>query len=76
MDEIAVLGVIKKTSTNYVIVTDDGKEYRLSAILPWEAISPDYNTYEFELNLGKRISVSGVTNGHTIYRASLSEINE
>ena len=75
MEEIAVTGIIRRSGRNYVIATDDGKEYHLSAILPWEAVSPDYNTHIFELNLGRRMTATGLSDGNTIYKAMLSECN-
>ncbi len=73
MEDRIVTGLIKKSGASYTIITDDGKEYYLSAILPWEAVSADYGVQEFESNVGKYVTVKGLTDGHTIYRATLRE---
>ena len=57
----------------YIITTDDGTEYKLSAILPWEAVSPDFGSGDFALHLGKRMTATGSTDGETFWGAMLSE---
>lgn len=76
MEDIEVVGLVTKPGGEYAIVTDDGHEYRLSAILPWAAVSADYGTDQFERCLGKRMMASGVTDGGTIWNADLSEVAE
>jgi len=71
MEEIIVVGLLSKILNQYVITTDEEVEYKLSAILPWEAVSADYGTEEFELHLGKHLTVKGLSDGYTIYRASV-----
>ena len=73
--EISVIGIISKIFNEYVITADDGKEYKLSAIMPYEAVSPDFDSGRFAIGLGKRVVVSGVTDGETIWRASVSQID-
>jgi hypothetical protein len=73
MKEITVTGLVSKILNQYVITTDDGTEFQLSAILPWEAVSADYGTDEFARNLGRKMTASGVTDGQTIWKASLTE---
>ncbi|MFW9957570.1 MAG: hypothetical protein ACFFCT_05830 [Candidatus Odinarchaeota archaeon] len=74
MEEIIITGLLSKISDQYVITTDEGIEYILSAILPWEAVSADYGSEEFASHLGKRLTVRGLSDGSTIYRAIISEI--
>jgi hypothetical protein len=74
LKEISVTGLVSKILENYVITTDDGREYELSAIMPWEAVSPDFGSGEFALHLGKRMTASGLTDGRTIWKASLEEV--
>ncbi len=50
---------------------DNGTEYKLSAIMPWEAVSPDFDSGKFAAVLGKRVTVSGVTDGTTIWGADV-----
>ena len=73
MKEITVTGAVSRRMNEYVITTDDGTEYKLSAIMPWEAVSPDFRSGDFELHLGQRMIASGSTDGHTIWGARLSE---
>jgi hypothetical protein len=73
MDEITIIGTISKTASGYVVSTDDGIEYGLSAILPWEAVPTDFGSVGFEMHLGKRLKISGLTDGNTIYGARLTE---
>jgi hypothetical protein len=73
MKDISVTGLVSKVFDKYIITTDDGVEYELSAIMPWESVSPDFGSGEFVFHLGKRMVASGVTDGHTIWRASISE---
>jgi hypothetical protein len=74
LKEISVTGLVSRILDNYVITTDDGQNYELSAIMPWEAVSPDFGSGEFALHLGKRVIASGMTDGHTIWKASLNEV--
>lgn len=73
MKEISVTGIVSKILDQYVITTDDGTEHKLSAIMPWEAVVPDFGSGDFALHLGKRMTATGTTDGHTIWRATLSE---
>ncbi len=70
--EIEVVGTISMVLDRYVVTTDDGKEYGLSAIMPWTSVSADYGTEEFARHLGKRVRVTGQTDGSTIYGAQVS----
>ncbi|MHA2372672.1 MAG: hypothetical protein ACXAEB_06635 [Candidatus Thorarchaeota archaeon] len=76
MKEITVTGLVSKILNQYVITTDDGTEFQLSAIMPWESVSADYGTDEFAQNLGRKMTASGVTDGQTIWKASLTETIE
>jgi hypothetical protein len=73
MKEVSVTGIVSKITDQYVITTDDGTEYKLSAIMPWEAVAADFGTGDFSLHLGKKMTATGTTDGHTIWRAVLSE---
>jgi hypothetical protein len=69
LKEIHVEGIISRTREQYAITTDDGINYELSSILPWESIAPDYGTGVFAQCVGKRANVIGLTDGHTIWKA-------
>lgn len=71
LTEITVVGIISKVLDHYVVTTDSGEEYELSAIMPWTAVSADYGTGGFVAHLGERVTVTGQTNGSTIYGAQV-----
>ena len=73
LKEITVTGIVSMTMDQYVITTDDGTEYKLSTILPWEAVPVDFGSGDFALHLGKRVIATGTTDGYTIWSAALSE---
>ena len=74
LTEISVVGLISKIMNRYVITTDDGTEYELSAILPWESVPPEVGSDAFALHLGKKMRASGQSDGSTIYGAQLEDI--
>ncbi|NHJ14118.1 MAG: hypothetical protein EAX95_10610 [Candidatus Thorarchaeota archaeon] len=71
LNDITVSGIVSRIYGQYVITADDGTEYRLSAIMPYEAMSTDFDSGRFALVLGKRVTASGVTDGATIWRAHI-----
>ncbi len=73
MEDITVVGIISENLNEYVLTTDDGVEYKLSAILPWEAVPADFGSSGFAARLGERVTISGVTDGNTIWRADFVE---
>ena len=73
LKEITVTGLMSKIFDSYTVTMDDGTEYKLSAIMPWEAVSPDFDSGKFAVVLGKRVSVSGLTDGNTIWGAEIIE---
>ncbi len=72
MKEVSVTGIVSQILDQYVITTDDGTEYKLSAIMPWEAVAADFGSGEFAIHLGKKMTATGITDGNTIWRAKLS----
>ncbi|MBD3189656.1 MAG: hypothetical protein GF308_03385 [Candidatus Heimdallarchaeota archaeon] len=76
MEDMAIIGVISKRFGKIIITTEGGEIYNLSAIRPWEAVSPDFNSGKFEKHLGKRVRVSGITDGDTIWNAHIEELDE
>ncbi len=73
LEEITVVGLVSKIMDRYVVTTDDGTEYTLSAIMPYESVPPDFNSHIFVERLGLRTKVSGLCDGDTIWGAYLSE---
>jgi len=74
LNDIEVEGLISKVLNRYVVITKDGTEYELSAIMPWEAVSPDFDSGQFAQSLGQQMAVTGRTDGSTIWGAHLSSI--
>lgn len=66
-------GIISEDLDEYVLTTEGGAVYKLSAIMPWEAVPPDFDSGRFAAKLGERVTISGVTDGNTIWRADLVE---
>jgi hypothetical protein len=73
LEDITVSGRIAEYLNEYVLTTDGGTEYKLSAILPWEAVPADFGSGRFAVKLGERVTISGVTDGTTIWRADFVE---
>ncbi len=74
MEDITVSGIVTRRQDNYVITADDGTEYILSAIMPWEALPPDFGSGDYALHVGKRMIATGSTDGQTIWRAVLIDL--
>ncbi|MGY5874124.1 MAG: hypothetical protein RTU30_00120 [Candidatus Thorarchaeota archaeon] len=73
LNEITVVGLISKIMDEFVVTADDGTEYKLSAIMPYESVPPEHGSHIFAKCLGTRCKVSGLCDGHTIWRAYISE---
>ena len=73
LKEISVKGIISKIFDYYMVTMDDGTEYKLSAIKPWEAVSPDFDSGKFAIVLGKRVTITGLSDGGTIWGADVVE---
>ncbi len=71
-----VSGIVSYRQDNYIITTDDGTEYILSAIMPWEAVPSDFGSGDYALHVGKRMTATGTTDGQTIWRAVLSDLSD
>jgi len=64
MEEAELIGVVSKKLNTYILTTDEGKEYKLFAIDPWESVPTDFDTAKFELFIGEKVKVSGrITDG-------------
>ena len=72
LKEIQVTGLVSKIFGKYVITADDGVEYELSNIKPWESTSPDFNSGQFAENVGRRMIARGFSDGGTIWSATLA----
>ena len=74
MEDIAIIGFVSKRFDRIVITTEGGEIYNLSAIMPWEAVSPDFDRGQFIPFIEKRARASGKTDGSTIWGAHLEEL--
>lgn len=69
MEEIELTGVVSKKFNEYILTTDEGKEYKLFAINPWESVPIDFDTAKFEEFIGESIKVYGRLSGSEIWNA-------
>jgi len=76
LQEIDVIGTVVLVANRYVIETTEGRRYRLAAIMPYQAVSVDYGTGVFADYVGKQARAVGVTDGGTIWRASLMSVED
>ena len=76
LQEIDVVGTVSLVINRYVIETNEGKRYRLAAIMPYQAVSVDYGTGAFADYVGKQARAVGLTDGGTIWRASLVPVEK
>ena len=72
LKDIEVTGLISKVLDRYIVTIDNGTEYTLSGILPWESVAADYDSGQYAAHLGHRMTVNGQTDGSTIWGAALS----
>jgi hypothetical protein len=69
MEETELTGVISKKFNKYILTTDEGKEYKLFAISPWESVPTDFDTAKFEQFIGDTVKVYGRLSGSEIWNA-------
>ncbi|HUU77831.1 MAG TPA: hypothetical protein VMX55_05760 [candidate division Zixibacteria bacterium] len=74
MKEDSIIGIVERKFNGFIIVTDKNKEYKLYAIRPMEAVSPDFDIGRFEKFLGKKVKASGLFDDSSIWTAYLEEI--
>ncbi|NHJ05868.1 MAG: hypothetical protein EAX90_13665 [Candidatus Heimdallarchaeota archaeon] len=74
MKEDSIIGNVEKRFNGFIVVTSEGKEYKLYAIRPMEAVSPDFNIGQFEKFLGKKVKASGLFDEGSIWNAYLEQI--
>ena len=74
LKEIRVEGIVSQLGGQYIITTDDGTQYKLSAILTWGSVAQDYGTGVFVKYIGKQAVAIGLTEGHTIWKAQLLDV--
>ncbi len=76
IEEKYVIGVVKEIMNKFILVTDDGKEYKLYAINPWEAVSVDFNSSRFVPFVGKTVKATGRIQDSEIWAAHLTDLDK
>jgi len=75
-EEKIIIGIVKEKMGKYIVEAEDGTEYTLFAIKPWESVSPDHNTGKFAAFIDKKVQASGSFSGTEIWAASLIEVEK
>lgn len=74
MKEITIIGKVEKRNNEYIVITEDNIEYKLYAIKPMEAVSPDFDIGKFAQFVGKKVRASGISDENAVWDAYLEEI--
>lgn len=74
MKDITIVGTVEERQDGFVVKTEIGTEFKLFAIRPMEAVSPDFDIGKFAPFVGKKVRASGPCDGNSIYSATLEEI--
>ncbi|NHJ84180.1 MAG: hypothetical protein FK734_01875 [Asgard group archaeon] len=67
MENVELTGTLSQRMNKYILTTDDGTEYILFSISPWEAVSPDFDTAKFAQFIGKKVKVYGRATGTEVW---------
>ena len=70
-----VIGKCVEKMNWFYVVTEEGEEYKLYAIQPQQAVSPDFDIGKFAKFVGKDVIARGQIEGGEIWNAYLVEIN-
>lgn len=74
MKDVTIVGIVEERPDGFVVKTEIGTEFKLYAIRPMEAVSPDFDIGKFAAFVGKRVRASGPCDGNLIYSATVEEI--
>lgn len=69
MEEVEKKGVVSKKMEKYILTTEEGEEFTLYAINPWESVPVDFDTAKFEKFIGEKVKVFGRSTGTEIWNA-------
>ncbi len=69
MEDVEISGVVSRKMEKYILTTEDGEEYTLYAINPWESVPVDFDTAKFEKFIGEKVKVFGRSSGTEIWNA-------
>ena len=69
MEEKEIFGVVSRRNNEYILTTEDGKDYKLFAISPWESVPPEFDTAKFAEFIGEKVKVTGKFSGNEIWSA-------
>ena len=74
MKNTTIVGIVEERSDGYYVKTEIGTAFKLFAIRPMEAVSPDTDTAKYAAFVGKKVRASGPCDGSSIYSATLEQI--
>lgn len=69
-----VIGMVVEKMNWFYVVEESGEEYKLYAIQPQEAVSPDFNIGKFAKFVGKEVTATGQIEQEAIWGAHLVEV--
>jgi hypothetical protein len=71
MQDVELIGILSEKLNKYILTTDDGTEYTIYAINPWESVPPEFDTAKFNKFVGKKVKVFGRASGTEIWNATM-----
>ena len=74
MKNITIVGILEERPNGFIVKTELGTEFKLYAIRPMEAVSPDFDIGKYAAFVGKKVRASGMCDGNEIYSATVEEI--
>ncbi|NHJ03551.1 MAG: hypothetical protein EAX90_01920 [Candidatus Heimdallarchaeota archaeon] len=75
MEEKEILGILSKKLNQFILTDENGKEYKIYAINPWESVPPDFDTAKFVEFIGEKVKVSGNLSNEEIWNAFIHKEN-
>ncbi len=74
LEEVVVTGTLTTSADQFLLHSNNGKVYRISAIKLYAAVSPEYGSEKYRPFVGLRVRVHGLSDGTTIWNASVEAI--
>ncbi|NHJ48203.1 MAG: hypothetical protein FK733_10490 [Asgard group archaeon] len=75
MQDVELIGMISEKMNRYILTTDDGTEYTVYAINPWESVPPEFDTAKFSKYVGEKVRVFGNASGTEIWNATMHSLD-
>jgi len=69
-----IVGMVVEKMNWFYVVEESGEEYKLYAIRPQEAVSPDFDIGKFAKFVGKEVIATGQIEQGAIWDAQLVEV--